>query len=95
MLLAEQPQNKAVNVQIIEPDFIQTGDIIAITSADTSGYTSHVGMAVRKADGVHFMHATSRRDMGRKMVLDGRISEYLKRSGDHYGIIVYRPLDVR
>ena len=27
LLLAEQPQNKAVNVQIIEPDFIQTGDI--------------------------------------------------------------------
>ncbi len=75
--------------------FIQTGDIIAITSADKSGYTSHVGMAVRKPDGVHFMHATSRRDMGRKMVLDCRISDYLNRSSDHYGIIVYRPLDVR
>ena len=75
--------------------FIQTGDIIAVTSRDQSGYTSHVGLAVRKWDGVHFMHATSRRSAGRKVILDGRISDYLKRSSDHYGIIVYRPMDVR
>jgi hypothetical protein len=74
---------------------IQTGDIIAITSRDKSGYTSHVGIAVRKPDGVHFMHSSSRRSSGRRVILDGRISEYLKRSSDHYGIIVYRPLDVR
>lgn len=75
--------------------YIQTGDIIAITSRDQSGYTSHVGMAVRKADGVHLMHATSRRSAGRKVILDKRISDYLKTSSDHYGIVVYRPLDVR
>lgn len=75
--------------------FIQTGDIIAITSRDKSGYTSHVGIAVRKPDGVHLMHATSRRSSGRRVITDGRISEYLNRSSDHYGIIVYRPLDVR
>jgi hypothetical protein len=74
---------------------IQTGDIIAITSRDKSGYTSHVGMAVRKSDGVHFMHATSQRSLGRKVILDTRISRYLKGSSDHYGIIVYRPLDLR
>ncbi|MEI6492883.1 MAG: N-acetylmuramoyl-L-alanine amidase-like domain-containing protein [Verrucomicrobiota bacterium] len=75
--------------------FLQTGDIIAITSRDKSGYTSHVGMAVRKWDGVHFMHATSRRSAGRKVILDGRISKYLNSSSDHSGIIVYRPFDVR
>ncbi|TSA31481.1 MAG: DUF1460 domain-containing protein [Verrucomicrobiaceae bacterium] len=75
--------------------YIQTGDIIAITSRDKSGYTSHVGMAVRKSDGVHFMHATSQRSLGRKVILDTRISRYLKGSSDHYGIIVYRPLDLR
>jgi len=75
--------------------YLQTGDILAITSADKSGYTSHVGIAVRKPDGVHFMHATSQRSKGRKMILDARISDYLKRSSDHYGIIVYRPLDIR
>jgi len=75
--------------------YLQTGDIIAITSRDKSGYTSHVGMAVRKPDGVHFMHATSKRSLGRKVILDSRISQYLKGSSDHYGIIVYRPLEVR
>lgn len=73
---------------------IRTGDIIAITSRDRSGYTSHVGIALRKADGVHFMHATSKRSLGRKIVVDGRISDYLRRSRDHFGIIVYRPLDI-
>ena len=74
---------------------IQTGDIIAITSRDKSGYTSHVGMAVRQSDGVHLMHATSRRSVGRNVILDGKISEYLARSDDHIGIVVYRPFDVR
>jgi hypothetical protein len=74
--------------------YIHTGDIIAITCRDSSAYTSHVGIAVRKADGTHFMHATSRRDKGRKVILDGRISDYLKRSDDHYGIVIYRPLDL-
>jgi hypothetical protein len=75
--------------------YIRTGDIIAITCRDSSAYTSHVGIAVRKANGTHLMHATSRRDKGRKVVLDGRISDYLKRSDDHFGIVIYRPLDLR
>ena len=74
--------------------YIRTGDIIAITCRDGSAYTSHVGIAVRKANGTHFMHATSRRDKGRKVVLDGRISDYLKRSDEHFGIVIYRPLDL-
>jgi hypothetical protein len=75
--------------------YIQTGDIIAITSRDKSGYTSHVGMAVRTPTGIRFMHATSRRSAGRKVILDGSIASYLDRTGDHIGIIVYRPLDIR
>jgi hypothetical protein len=74
--------------------YIHTGDIIAITSADKSGYTSHVGMAVRQPDGVHLLHATSRRSAGRKVILDGTIAQYLARSSDHYGIVVYRPMDL-
>ena len=74
--------------------YIRTGDIIAITCRDGSAYTSHVGIAVHKANGTHFMHATSRRDKGRKVVLDGRISDYLKRSDEHFGIVIYRPLDL-
>lgn len=74
--------------------FLRNGDIIAIVSADRTGYTSHVGMAVKRPDGAHFMHATSSRAHGRRCVLDDRISQYLKRSADHIGIIIYRPLDV-
>lgn len=74
--------------------YLGSGDIIAIVSADRSGYTSHVGMAVKRSDGIHFMHATSNRSRGREVILDDRISQYLKRSSDHIGIIVYRPLDI-
>jgi hypothetical protein len=73
---------------------LRTGDILAITCKYPGAYTSHVGIAVKKSDGVWFMHATSKRDKGRKVILDCRISDYLKRSDDHYGIIVYRPLDL-
>jgi hypothetical protein len=75
--------------------YIQTGDIIAITCSDSSAYTSHVGIAVRKANGTHLMHATSRRDKGRRVILDGRISDYLKRSDEHFGIVIYRPLEIK
>jgi hypothetical protein len=40
------------------------------------------------------MHATSKRDKGRKVILDCRISDYLKRSDENYGIVVYRPLEL-
>ncbi len=73
---------------------LRTGDIVAITSRDKSGYTSHVGMIVREGSRARFMHATASRDRGRKVILDVPISEYLTRSSDHYGIIVYRPKDV-
>lgn len=84
------PKHRVASIE----KFIQTGDIIAITCRDSSAYTSHVGIAVRKPDGTRFMHATSRRDKGRKVVLDCRISDYLKRSDDHLGIIIYRPLEI-
>jgi hypothetical protein len=40
------------------------------------------------------MHATSNRDKGRKVILDSRISDYLKRSDENFGIIIYRPLEL-
>ena len=84
------PKNRVASIE----SQLRTGDIIAITCKDSGSYTSHVGIAVRKPDGTHFMHATSRRSAGRKVILDCRISDYLKRSDDHFGIVVYRPLDV-
>jgi len=73
---------------------LQDGDVLAIASADTSGYTSHVGMALRKGSTCHFMHATSSYDKGRRCIVDARISHYLGERSDHIGLIVFRPYDV-
>lgn len=71
---------------------LQTGDIVAIASRDTGGYTSHVGLAYRDERGVlRFLHASSRY---RAVVLDSRLSGYLSDKHDDIGIIVARPSDV-
>ncbi len=82
------PKNR---VAAAEP-YLRNGDIIAVTSRDTAGYTSHVGLAYRDANGVlRFMHASSRY---RKVVLDDELSAYLADKGDDAGIVVARPEDV-
>ena len=73
---------------------IQNGDIICIVSRDFGTYvsTSHVGLALRTADGtVHFMHASSPRNFG-KVIIDDEISRYLSRYSTDVGIMVVRPL---
>ena len=82
------PKNR---VAAAEP-YLRNGDIIAITSRDTAGYTSHVGLAYRDSNGtLRFMHASSRY---RKVVLDSELSAYLADKSDDAGIIVARPEDV-
>jgi hypothetical protein len=71
--------------------YLQDGDIVAITSRDTGGYTSHVGLAYREHGVVHFLHASS---LQRRVVLDERLSSYLSSKRDDIGIIVARPADV-
>ncbi len=78
-------------VQGIEP-YLQNGDIIAVTSRDTGGYTSHVGLAYRDPRGVlRFLHASSR--YGRVLV-DDRLSAYLADKHDDAGVVVARPADM-
>lgn len=77
-------------VPSIEP-LLRAGDILAITGNWRGSYTSHVGLAVPSAGGTcRFLHATSDRSKGRRVILDGRISEYLA-GGSHAGVIVCRP----
>ena len=72
--------------------YLRDGDIIAITSRDTGGYTSHVGLAHRDQNGVlRFLHASSRY---RQVILDDRLSAYLADKRDDAGIVVARPNDV-
>ena len=73
---------------------LRSGDIIGIISRDGPGRysTSHVGLALRAADGaLHFMHASSPRNFG-KVVIDSTISSYLARYRTDSGILVARPL---
>ncbi len=81
-------------VASVEPK-LQTGDIIAITTTWHSSYTSHVGLAYRDRNGVlRFMHATSERDKGRKVILDRRLKDYLYERKHRAGIIVCRPKEI-
>ena len=72
--------------------YLQNGDIIAITSRDTGGYTSHVGLAYRDPRGVlRFLHASSKQH---RVLVDDRLSGYLAAKSDDAGIVVARPADV-
>lgn len=84
------PKSKVRNAE----KYLQNGDICAITSKDTSGYTSHVGMIVRVKDRAYFTHATSDRDKGRMVVIDRPITDYVNAGSKHAGIIICRPNDV-
>ena len=78
-------------VPYIERD-LRDGDIIAITSRDTGGYTSHVGLAYRDPSGVlRFLHASSKQG---RVLVDDRLSVYLASKHDDAGIVVARPADV-
>ena len=73
---------------------LRSGDIIGIISRDGRHLfsTSHVGLALRAADGsLHFMHASSPRNYGR-VVVDSTLSSYLNRYRTDSGILVARPL---
>ncbi len=78
-------------VPAIEPR-LQNGDIISIVSRDGSACaTSHVGLALRRNGVLRFMHASSPRNHG-KVLIDSRLSDYLRRYKTHAGIMVARPL---
>jgi hypothetical protein len=88
--LYEIPKSKVAGV---EPK-LHSGDVIGIISRDRSGVysTAHVGLALRKSDGVlHFMHASSPSNYGR-VIVDDELSKYLYRYRSDSGILVARPL---
>jgi hypothetical protein len=88
--LYEIPKSKVAG---IEPK-LRSGDVIGIISRDRSGVysTAHVGLALRKSDGVlHFMHASSPNNYGR-VIVDDELSKYLYRYRSDSGILVARPL---
>lgn len=85
------PKSRARSVEHL----LQDGDICAITTTWKYGYTSHVGLIVRKGNRAYFAHATSDRKKGRRTIIDKPISDYLKESSKHAGMIICRPLDLK
>ncbi len=72
--------------------FLRSGDIVSIVTTWHGSYTSHVGLAYRDKKGVlRFLHA-SRNE--KKVLLDSRLSDYLRRYKLHAGIMVARPNDL-
>ena len=71
---------------------LRSGDIICIVTTWHGNYTSHVGLAYRDNKGVlRFLHASKN---AKAVVLDSRLSDYLKRYSLHAGIMVARPIDI-
>ena len=88
--LCQIPKSRVASIE----GRLRSGDIIGIISRDGRGLysTSHVGLALRVADGsLHFMHASSPRNYGR-VVIDSTLSSYLNRYRTDSGILVARPL---
>jgi len=73
---------------------LRDGDICAITSTWKYGYTSHVGLIVKRGGRARFMHATSERSKGRRMILDRPITDYLRENSSRAGIIICRPREL-
>ncbi|MFT4547272.1 MAG: hypothetical protein ACI8XO_003878 [Verrucomicrobiales bacterium] len=73
---------------------LRDGDICAITTTWKFGYTSHVGLIVKIKGRAYFTHATSDRSKGRKTIVDRPITDYLKGSSKHAGIVICRPKDL-
>lgn len=69
---------------------LQSGDIIGIVTNRAHVFCSHVGLALRTADGqCRFMHASA---TYKKVVIDKPLHDYLDSIKSHAGIIVGRPL---
>ncbi|BCU75933.1 N-acetylmuramoyl-L-alanine amidase-like domain-containing protein [Luteolibacter sp. LG18] len=84
------PKSKVLGIE----KYLADGDICAITGADKSCYTTHVGLIVRVNGRAYFSHATSDRDKGKMVVIDRPITDYLNGMSKHTGIIVCRPKDL-
>ena len=83
------PRSKVAGIE----SQLQDGDVLAVATNWHSGYTSHVGLALRDGKHCRFMHATSSRSKGRCCVVDGRISQYLQEKSTNMGLIVFRPTE--
>ncbi len=73
--------------------YIQTGDIIAL-STDKEGLDyGHTGLAYKdEREKIRFLHASQRE---KKVILDSELYEYAQSIETHIGITVARPLEIK
>lgn len=70
----------------------RTGDIIGITTTTPGMDCSHTGMILVLKGVPHFVHASS---VAKKVMIDGRLSEYLSKQSSATGFMAVRPRDVK
>jgi hypothetical protein len=71
---------------------IQQGDILGIVTSINGLDFSHTGIAVKGDDGrIHFMHASSA--LGKVVISDVPLSDYLASNAKQTGIVIMRPLE--
>ncbi len=78
------PKNKLLSKE----SFIQTGDIIAITSSVGGLDIAHEGFAIRQNGRVYLLHASQ--DFGKVMVTKEPLVEYLSRHPKQTGVMISR-----
>ena len=72
--------------------YLRNGDIVCVVTTWPRGYTSHVGIVYWDNSGVlRFMHAS--KNSG-EVIVDSRLSSYIKRYSTHAGIMVARPNEI-
>ncbi len=82
------PHNKLDDSKLL-PQTIRDGDIIVILTSKSGLDTSHIGIAVWHADGLHLLNASSIR---RKVVEEPKtFKQYMLEHRTHIGIRVVRP----
>jgi hypothetical protein len=72
--------------------YLRNGDIVCVVTTWPRGYTSHVGIVYWDNSGVlRFMHAS--KNSG-EVIVDSRLSSYIRRYSTHAGIMVARPNEI-
>ncbi len=83
------PKHKVASIE----SQIQNGDIIGIATKHDGAFCSHVGIAIKDAQGrTRLMHASTTTD---NVTIDTTISKYLNQFDKHAGILIARPLPRR
>ncbi|MFQ3578220.1 MAG: N-acetylmuramoyl-L-alanine amidase-like domain-containing protein [Verrucomicrobiia bacterium] len=71
---------------------LRNGDIVCIVTSYSGAYTSHVGLAHRDRQGtLRFLHASKKH---KRVLIDSRLTDYLRSFKNHAGIMVARPNDL-